>query len=209
MHKIFTKTYTMKTNQIMIRDDKRFLQRTKDSYFNATNLLKDWNSVNVNNTKLMSVYNKLKSTNEFVKQLEHEGINKPLISSTKGTWMHPKLFIDFAMWVSIEFKSIVIDYVLDGLIFNRNEAGDYNLQMNAMILEVYTEYYKKKPTPLIYIQEANMIKSLVTNKKRNEMSKQELKQITYLQKVNANLIKKRIGKQARIKRLIEASEITI
>ena len=41
------------------------------------------------------------------------------------------------------------------------------------------------------------------------MTEQELKQITYLQKVNTNLIKKRIGKQSRVKKLIEASEINI
>jgi hypothetical protein len=41
------------------------------------------------------------------------------------------------------------------------------------------------------------------------MTEQELRQITYLQKVNANLIRKRIGKESRIKRLVEAAEITI
>ena len=202
----------MKTNQVMKRDD-AFIQRTKDGYFNATALIDFWNSSN-DEKKLLGNYNKNDSTKDFINQLKKEGVINPLKSTrgrgeNSGTWMHPKLFIDLAMWVSVEFKSRVIDYVLDGLIFNRNEAGDYYKEMCAAILEVYSEFYNKKPPAMIYIQEANMIKSLVTNNKRNEMTEDELRQITYLQKFNENLIKKRIGKQSRIKKLIEASEIKI
>ena len=46
----------MKTNQIMIRDNSRFIQRTKDGYFNATVLLKSWNSNNDKVQKFMAVY---------------------------------------------------------------------------------------------------------------------------------------------------------
>ena len=197
----------------MIRSE-AFIQRTKDSYFNATNLLDYWNTNNPKNEKQLAKYKNNKSTKEFITQLQKEDIESPLISGrgsgkNAGTWMHPKMIIDFAMWVSVEFKSTVIDYVLDGLIDSRNTAGDYYNEMAAAILEVYAEFYQKKPPALIYINESKMIKSLVTNKPRNEMSEQELKQITYLQKVNANLIKKRIGKQARINRLLEAAEINI
>jgi len=203
----------MKTNNVMIREKEAWMQRTKDAYFNATKLLEYWNNSN-NEKKVLGNFNKLQSTKEFILQLEKEGINKPLITGrgsgvNSGTWMHPKLFIDFAMWISVEFKSKVIDYVLDGLIKMRNDAGDYYNEMCAQILDTYIEVYNKKPHPLIYINEANLIKSLVTDKHRNEMTEQELRQITYLQKVNANLIKKAIGKQSRIKKLTEASEILI
>jgi len=202
----------MVTNQIMIRENNAFIQRTKDEFFNATNLLESWNNRPNVQVKQLGRYNDNKITKEFIEQLKKEGIENPLVASRGkfgGTWMHPKLFIDFAMWVSVEFKSIVIDYVLDGLIYNRNSAGDYYNEMCEAILNTYVDYYQKKPPPLIYIQEANMIKSLVTDKPRNEMTEQELRQITYLQKVNANLISKRIGKDSRIKRLIEAAEIKV
>jgi len=203
----------MKTNQVMIRS-KAFKQRTKDRYFSATYLLDYWNKNNEKTQKQLAKYKENKSTKEFIKQLQKENIENPLISGrgsgkNSGTWMHPKMIIDFAMWVSVAFKSIVIDYVLDGLVYSRNTAGDYYNEMTAVILAVYAEFYNKKPPALIYINESKMIKSLVTNKPRNEMNEQELKQITYLQKVNTNLITKRIGKQARVKRLIEAAEIKI
>ena len=205
----------MKTNQIMLRNHEGFMQRTKDSYFNATALIDYWNSHN-KNKKQLGNYFKINATKDFVNKLQEEMINRPYITGrgsgeNAGTWMHPKLFIDFAMWLSVEFKSIVIDYVLDGLIRTRNDAGNYYNEMTAAILDTYIGYYNRKPPAYVYINEARLVKSLVTDpdKPRNEMTEQELRQITYLQKVNANLITKRIGKASRIKRLKEASEIQI
>lgn len=202
----------MKTNQIMIRNNKSFLQRTKDGFFNANVLLEEWNSKTNKKPLQMGNYKKNQSTNDFIKQLQKEGIDKPYISGRGkfgGTWMHPKLFIDFAMWVSIEFKSIVIDYVLDGLIKSRHEAGDYYNEMCAVILETHIDYYKTKPSPLVYSTEANRIKKLLnlTNKERNLMTEKELSNITLMQKQNSILLKKKVGKDARIKQLASLAEL--
>lgn len=202
----------MKTNQIMIREI-GFKQRTVDCYFNANELLESYNECR-KEKKLIANFNKNKETIEFIEQLKKEGIGQPLITGrgsgvNSGTWMHPKLFIDFAMWLSVEFKSKVIDMVLDGLILSRNDAGDYYKEMCATIMDVYIEVNGCKPNPMIYINEANRIKDLVNPKNRNELTEQELKQITYLQKVNSMLIKKKIGKESRIKRLIEANDVLI
>ena len=201
----------MKTNQVLKRSE-LFIQRTKDGYFNANVLLDGYNKISNKKPKQLQKYKNNESFKESKKKLEDEGIEIPVKSSrgiTGGTWMHPKLFIDFAMWVSVEFKSTVIDYVLDGLIKTRNDAGDYYNEMCAAILESYIDYYGKKPPSHIYITEANMIKSLAVgeDKIRNNMSENELSQITYLQKVNTNLIKKHTSKSVRIKKLIEAAEI--
>lgn len=204
----------MKTNQIMVRED-GFIQRTKDGYFNAEELLSFYN-LKHNKKKQIGNFMVNSSTKAFLEQLKKEGIDNPYISTRggnvkslnkNGKWMHPKLFIDFAMWLSVEFKSKVIDMVLDGLMKSRNDAGDYYNQMTSCILETYFERYNCKPSPMIYINEANLVKSLVVAKDRNNMNEDELRQLTYLQKVNTMLIKKQIGKKARIKRLTEAAEI--
>lgn len=200
----------MKTNQIMIREN-GFIQRTSDGYFNATELIKTWNNRNKPEKQLPN-FMKNNSTIEFIEQLKKEGIEKPIIttrgrSENAGTWVHPKVFIDLAMWVSVEFKSKVIDYVLDGLIKSRNDAGDYYNEMTSAILDTYVDIYGCKPSPMIYINEANLVKSLVECKDRNNMNEAELRQLTYLQKANTMLIKKKIGKQSRIKRLQEMAEI--
>lgn len=202
----------MKTNQVMIRDE-GFIQRTSDGYFNANELIKAFNKIS-DEKKILGNYMKTGSTKEFEEQLKKEGIIQPIKSVrgnslNSGTWVHPKVFIDLAMWVSVEFKSKVIDYVLDGLIKSRHDAGDYYNQMTAVVMETYLDYYGCKPKPMIYIEEANFLKSLVNSKNRNNMTEEELKQLTYLQKFNTMLLKKKLGKEARRKRLIEASEVLI
>jgi len=200
----------MKTNQIMIRED-GFIQRTSDGYFSATNLVNHWNLINKDKKKLGN-YMKIQSTIDYIQQLNKEGIENPIITlrgKNSGTWVHPKVFIDLAMWVSVEFKSKVIDYVIDGLIQSRHDAGDYYKEMTKAILETYMEVYGRNPNPNVYIQEANMVKSLVSCNDRNNMSESELKQLTYLQKFNAMLIRKKIGKESRIKQLVQASEVII
>jgi hypothetical protein len=202
----------MKTNQIMVREE-GFIQRTSDGYFNATKLVEIWNQSN-GEKKQLGNYMKNQSTQEYIEQLKKEGIENPLITSRgsgpkSGTWVHPKVFIDLAMWVSVEFKSRVIDYVLDGLIKSRHDAGDYYNEMTQAILETYYSTYGVKPPGKVYIDEANMVKSLVACKDRNNMTESELRQVTYLQKFNTMLIKKNIGKESRIKQLIQASEIVI
>lgn len=198
----------MKTNQLMSRDGFKKIQRTKDFYFNATAVLKEWNTNNPNRVKLMSEYNKLKSTSEFVNYLkENENIDNPLQISTKGTWMHYKIFIDFAMWVSLEFKSLALQWVYDGLIVSRINAGDFHKEMCATIMETYIDIYQKKPPYTLFVNESKMIKEISgLDRDRNELSENELKLITTLQKVNCTLIKKRVGRQSRKKQLLIINE---
>ena len=193
----------MKTNQIMIRDDNRFVQRTKDGYFNASALI---NSVD-NTSKSTRHYKATKSYKEFERQLKSEGIDKPYLSSNKGVWMHPKMFVDFAMYVSVEFKSKVIDYVLDGLIKSRHDAGDYYKEMCVAIANGYADYFGKKPTYTIYAEEARRIKKLLCiDEERNDLSESDLQNITTLQKVNTSLINKKTSLHIRVKQLQMVAE---
>lgn len=184
-----------------------YLQRTSDYYFNATALLEVWNKDN-GYRKQLGNYQSQKETKEFIEHLKKEGIENPMLASrgrgeNQGTWMHPKLFIDLAMWISVEFKSKVIDMVLDGLIISRHDAGDYYNEMTAVIMEKYIEHKGCKPNPSLYINEANMIKEFakVTGKRRNEMTEKELLLLTNLQKANSELILNNVGISSRKKQL--------
>jgi len=194
----------MRTNQVLVREDNRFIQRTSDGYFNASALINSIEGTSRSTRK----YKSNKSTVEFIDQLKKEGIDKPYISSNKGVWMHPKLFVDFAMYVSVEFKSVVIDYVLDGLIKSRNDAGDYYNQMCATIMQTHIDYYGTKPNPKLYINEAKRIKELLgTDKPRNELSELELNNITQMQKLNSLLLRDNVGKESRIKQLKQQARL--
>lgn len=122
----------MKTNQIMIRPMGEFkvTQRTCDGFFNATELLKQWNRYS-GQQKQIAHYTDNSSTEEFIKALvseeELKERNSVLIQSrgkNGGTWMHPLLFIDFAMWLNPTFKVKVLKFVYDEMIKFRNLSGD-------------------------------------------------------------------------------------
>lgn len=137
----------MKTNQIMIRPMGQFKveQRTKDAYFNATELLRQWN-VTTGSIKELKDYMSNKSTKELIATIvERENLNKdnsPYLSSrgkNGGTWMHPVLFIDYAMWLNASFKYDVIKFVYDQMIEYRNECGEAYKELGQAVGKVVSK----------------------------------------------------------------------
>lgn len=137
----------MKTNNVLTRPmgDFSVNQRTKDGFFNATDLLRQWN-LNTRNfgdlkKKDLDDYLNNKSTQEFVStiiQKETLSGKNGVITSSKGrynggTWMHPMLFIDFAMWLNPSFKYEVIRFVSDELILLRDQAGENYKKLSAAV----------------------------------------------------------------------------
>ena len=120
-------------------------QRTSDGMFNATELLKQWNKMG--NKKDLDDFLSNKSTKEYINIIESkESLNTQKSGDLKviktargkngGTWMHSFLFIDFAMWLNVEFKYEVIKFVYDQLIEYRNEAGNTYRRMCERIAQV-------------------------------------------------------------------------
>src|SRR5690606_7364695 len=115
------------------------VQRTKDSMFNATSLLNQWNEKS-GQKKQMIHYTENSSTQEFLKALmideNSKERNSVLIQSrgkNGGTWMHPYLFIDFAMWLNPSFKLQVIKFVYDQLIEDRKLSGDHYNKLCSLL----------------------------------------------------------------------------
>lgn len=137
----------MKTNQNMPRVIGNFTipQRTKDGYFNASSLLNQWNTSSGMKKNINHFFDN-KETISFIKVLEESLLNdgntrnseKPKNQSftktkaktnSKGQkvsgeiWMHPYLFIDFAMWINPKYKLKVIKFAYDEMIDFRKKAG--------------------------------------------------------------------------------------
>ena len=137
----------MKTNQVLTRAMGEFsvYQRTSDGMFNATSLLKQWNSLSPTERKMDNFFN-LKGTDEFVNTIiAKENLDTPKLVYVKsrasrglnsGTWMHPLLFVDFAMWINPSFKYDVLKFVYDELIKYRNQAGDSYRKMCEQIAHI-------------------------------------------------------------------------
>ena len=137
----------MKTNNVILRPMGQFQvqQRTKDGMFNATVLLKQWNEYSGQQKKMIHYFEN-SATKEFIDTLfERENFterNSVYVKSRAredrggGTWMHPFLFIDFAMWINPSFKYEVIKFVYDQMIKYRNEAGDAYKELSAAIYTI-------------------------------------------------------------------------
>ena len=113
------------------------LQRTKDGMFNATALLAQWNRTTGDKKEITKFFEN-QATKQFIEALmEEENLhtqNSAYVKSrasrgdNSGTWMHPYLFVKFAMWLNPRFEVKVVKFVYDELIKFRTTAGDnYNV----------------------------------------------------------------------------------
>lgn len=204
----------MKTNQEMIRPMGNFnvIQRTSDGYFNATHLLKQWNdnakskSVEFTDLKTRDLDNFWKSTNldllmseiaenELDFKSQNFGDLKNALSNTcrgkknGGTWMHPILFIKFAMYLSPRFEYHVLKFVADEMIHYRNEAGNAYVELGSAVQNIVPKDFM--PKAMKKVGEAlnwvifNRHEKMLRNKQGDESKQRELWQ---LEKKVADLI---------------------
>lgn len=154
--------------------ESKVTQRTKDAFFNATELLKQWNEKS-GMKKEVTKFLELQSTSELVKVImERENLHtqdstyvksKASRGDNAGTWMHPILFVDFAMWINPKFKYDVIKFVYDEMIKFRNLAGDaYPSMCKAVSSILPHDLFKQKVKDL-----AKSLNIIVYGKHKSEM----------------------------------------
>ena len=100
----------MKTNIIMNRPMGMFNveQRTKDSMFNATSLLKQWNNNYPNDKRDLD--NFWKSTQgKYFKTTKHYIANRGKYNG--GTWMDSDLLLVFSKFISYKLYSVIYKYI--------------------------------------------------------------------------------------------------
>ena len=172
----------MITNQIMKRPLAGFVveQRTKDAFFNATSLLKQWNEQTGVTQRHLDKYFASSKTVEFIQTImKRENLNTPKMVYLKsrgrngGTYMHPILFIDFCMWINPSFKYDVLRFVYDKMLTYRNEAGDAYRELASAMNKICAPHQMKRYMPIL----GKGINYIVTNKHdkqlRNEYGTEE------------------------------------
>ena len=164
-------------------------QRTKDAMFDASALLHQWN-MNRKSKKKIDEFLRIKPTKEFIDELGNElKINgsdynrhqePTLICTVKGratngkggtpdkVWMHPYLFIKFAMWLNPRFEVQVIKFVYDQLITLRNQIGDGYKDFSAACSKIGCV------TPDDYKIMARCLNCAVLGKERQSKQRNEL-----------------------------------
>lgn len=125
--------------------------------------------------KEINDYLKNKTTEEFLEELILEENldkgNSPYVKSrasrgdNAGTWMHPLLFLDYAMWLNPRFKVKVLKFVQDEMIKFRNLAGDAYPEMCKAVHSIIPEnIFREKIAAL-----AKSLNIIVYGKHENQM----------------------------------------
>lgn len=174
----------MKTNQVMTRTIGNFsvYQRTSDGMFDATTLLKQWNQFSGERKGVDEFFRK-DTTNVFLNELAKQENLKTtqLVIKKRGrygdTWVHPLVFIDFAMWLNPAFKVQVLKFVYDQLILFRHEAGDSYPAFTNAISKFHDVRYWEVAQGLNYIVFGYHKKDM-----RNEATQEQLKELIDVQK---------------------------
>ena len=130
------KTQVLKERKLFGREVR---QQSKTGFFDGKQLEDAGNLYRLsNNLKKVNLAEWLrnKSTIEFINELE-SNIGQPCKIGTKGrngaTWLHPYLFIDFALHISPKLKIEVYGWLYDELLKYRNDSGDSYKKMTGAL----------------------------------------------------------------------------
>jgi len=209
----------MKTTVIMVRDLNGISvrQNHKTWFFNANDLLELYNK-DKESKKEMWVYMKNKSLKELQEAIIRDEIsntnksrylnNKEIktIETKRGkngwTWMHPIIFLDFAMWLSADFKVTCIKWLYDNLIQFRDDCWNWFKEVNKALFNI-----KPNLPPFEYSNEAKMINKIVFWKadwwQRDSATEEQLQLLKTLQKADVKLIKEWLDYYDRYRKLID------
>lgn len=200
----------MKSNQIMKRPMGQFevLQRTCDSYFDGNALLSQWNAVSGNSTRRIAKFFNEEGVKSFIEALKEDlsqsaeryDAEIQVVKEIKGrnttrgrtkdqVWMHPYLFIKFAMWLNPKFEVQVIKFVYDELIKNRHLAGDNYNVLTSAIATLPDSDYKQVATAIQWIVFNRTGKNL-----RQQATQEQLREISEIEhslafSINMGMIK--------------------
>ena len=173
-------------------------QRSKDGFFNATALIKAWNGQEGVPQRKIDNYFMSEKTNEFIKTImKKENLNTPKMVYLKtrgkyggGTWMHPMLFIDFAMWINPSFRYDVLKFVGDQMIEYRKQAGDAYKALSSAVSKIVDDKSKLKDSLALVGKALNYI-SFNTHspeQRNNHGTVKEQQELLYNEKYFADLI---------------------
>lgn len=155
----------MKTEQIMQRTflDGIVRQNHKTEMFSVVDLETIGNEIRREQglkRKQATMYFKTIPAKEHIDQVSIEtGIPKEQLVIKKkgkngGTWVHPLIFLDIAMWFNPRFKVKVLKWLYDNLLLHRDNSGDSFIEMNQALDEAFPDSMKM---PYMYPKVSNLI----------------------------------------------------
>lgn len=160
-----------------------------------------------------------KETHEYIEKLNSRNsgdlnIGKSDIIETRkgrngGTWLHPKLAVVFARWLSVDF-AIWCDEQIDKIIHGERESVDWGMMRHASkssnkvaneILQMVRNEQGKETKHFHYANEAKLVNFALTGKfepiDRDSLSAEDLDLLASLENRNSVLIGREVDRETR------------
>lgn len=170
-------------------------QNHKTGMMSANDLHKVGNSLRKEyglSQKQMASYFNLDSTRELIDELclveniKFDEAKKSGRGKHGGTWVHPIVFADMAMWYSPQLKVKILKWVQDGLLMARDESGD---EFKAMMSELSRVFPNEMSNPMRYAEVSRLIASACkvgTDKDKWQKASEE--QLKLRKKIQSNAV---------------------
>ena len=132
--------------------------------------------------KNIADYFKKKETQDFIKTIAQKEELSEVVRIKKGknggSWVHPLILIDIAMWLSLDFKYQAMVWLQDNLLKYRDLSGDdYKILSSAICKKINIA-----KAGIIIPEIARKIKEKIGAINWNEASEDQLKKRTAIQK---------------------------
>lgn len=161
----------------------------------------------------------LPSTREYVERLNTR-LSGSLIQAKRGrnggTWLHPKLAVMFARWISVDF-AIWCDEQIDEIIHGKPEDSDWeklrhqaasSYKVMSAILDSRRQLDGKETKHFHYANEAKLVNWALTGEykalDRESLSGQDLDLLAKLESLNSVMISDSVSRDDRRERLADA-----
>lgn len=161
-------------------------QKSKSEFLCATDLERAGNNWRIKNGLepiRVTEWLQKKTTKEFIDSLDKK-FGKVLLSGRgrgNKTWMHPFLFIDFALTISTELKIEVYGWLYDHLLKYRNDSGDSYKKMSGSL---YQAHHNKSKFPHYIMMVADNIRTAIG---ANDWQTATEKQLEIRDKIHDNI----------------------
>lgn len=213
LHRRDTSIYDANYEVIMVKlikadFDGQVMQFNDSGWFNATIAADRFGKRPVNWLELDSTVRYMTSMSSALK-VDKSDLLDIKKGRSGGTWMHPKLAIAFARWLSDDF-AVWCDLQIDKIIHGERESIDWGMMRHASkssnkvaneILMMVRQEQGKETKHFHYANEAKLVNYALTGKfepvDRDSLSAQDLDLLASLENRNSVLIGRDVDRETR------------
>jgi len=159
-------------------------------------------------------------TKEYIEKLNTRNsgdLIKAKRGNNGGTWLHPKLAVVFARWLSVDF-AIWCDEQIDAIIHGQPEQTDWNrvrheaaatYKVMSAMLDMKRKLEGKETKPFHYANEAKLVNWAITGEfkpvDRNSLTGDDLDLLAKMEELNSLLIGQGFSRENRKAKLLAAA----